>query len=121
MTYFPRKGDWVRWVTSSFGREGRVVSASWPSFTVKWLGVDEPQVFPLGYLYFTNEQSSMSMELIKKPAKIAAKVSTPSGGAMTPAQAAAALGIDQRKLRIKLRSGKIRGIQENGRWVSVYL
>jgi hypothetical protein len=121
MTYFPSKGDWVRWVTTSSGREGQVVEAIWPSFTVKWLGVEQPQVFPWGQMYFNGEQSSASMEPIRKPRGVTAKASTPSGAAMTTAQAASALGITQRALRMKLRSGKIKGLQRDGRWVAVYL
>lgn len=98
-----------------------MIRADWPSLTIKWVGVDEPQVFPWGHIYFTNEQSSMSMELIPKPRKVAAKASTPSGAAMTPAQAASALGTTARSIRSKLRSGKLKGEMRDGRWIAVYL
>jgi len=121
--YFPRVGDWVRWLTSTKGQEGQVVEAAWPSFTVRWVGVDEPQVFPLGFLYFTGEQSSMSMEPItpKKKLKAVAIDSTPKGRAMTVREAAGALDTTPRAIRMKLRAGKLKGLQRDGRWVEVYL
>lgn len=121
--YFPQAGDWVRWLTSTKGQEGQVVEAVWPSFTVRWEGVEEPQVFPLGYLYFTDELASMGMQPIarKKRLKVVTNDSTPIGRAMSVREAASALETTPRAIRMKLRSGKIKGLQRDGRWIEVYL
>jgi hypothetical protein len=118
---FPEQGQWVRWLTESRGLEGEVIDSAYPSLTIKWLGVDEPQVFPLADAYFTREQSSMSMEFIPKPAGI--NDSAPHQGleAVSVARAAAILGISQKAVRGRLRSGALKGHQVDGKWVTVYI
>lgn len=121
MTFFPEQGTWVRWLTSTHGREGEVIRSQWPSLTIQWLGVEEPQVFPYGYIYFDDEYPSSQMEVIDPPS--VSIPDAPAGGdrPMTPKQAAAVLGIDMKILRQRLRSGKVKGLQRDGRWVQVYL
>jgi hypothetical protein len=115
MTYFPEQGQWVRWVTESFGREGEVIDSSWPSLTIKWLGVEEPQVFPWAMSYF--EGSSKGMALIPAPKKMPENRQSLEQGSLSIAQAAVTLGITQKAVRSKLRAGKLRGYQLEGKWV----
>lgn len=118
MTAFPKRGQWVQWITPEIGRQGQVIDAHWPSLVVKWLGVDEPQVFPLGYLYF-EPGSSLSMEYITKPKAAAQVQQQEAKGVLGVQAAAAALGLTPKQVRQKLRAGKLKGTQRDGRWVQV--
>lgn len=120
MTDFPAAGQWLRWVTPEFGREGEVISAMWPSFTVRWLGVDNPQTFPLGYVYFV-AGSTEQMEFIDRPKNATQIRRQQASGIIGVAAAAAAMGTTPKIIRARLRAGKLKGIQRDGKWVSVIL
>jgi hypothetical protein len=114
----PTRGDWVRWITADFGREGKVIHVQPPSMIIRWLGIPEPQVFPLIAQHFG---PSGDMVLIREPAKAAQIDHQIARGHMGVAAAAAALGITEKRVRQRLRSGTLEGKQEDGRWVTVAL
>ena len=115
---FPERGDWVRWITADFGREGKVIHVQRPSIIVRWLGIPEPQVFPLAEHHFG---PSGDMVLIREPIKAAQIDRQMTRGHMGVAAAAAALGITEKRVRQRLRSGSLEGKQEDGRWVQVWV
>lgn len=115
----PHLGSWVRWVTSDFGREGQVVAVDPPSMVVKWLGIDQPQVFPLATPYFVRGHDQM--EVIPEPPKAAQIDRQMAKGHMGVAAAAAALGITEKRVRQRLRSGTLGGEYKDGRWTKVWV
>lgn len=124
MAAFPKQGDWVRWTTFDWVKEGEVVRASPPSLVIRWATKEEPQVFPVAEPYLNGEMKSSTMIVIPAPKrKLQAVPDAPavSAAIVTPKEAAAVLGIDMRVLRQRLRSGKVKGLQRDGRWVEVYL
>lgn len=114
----PSEGKWVRWITSDFGREGQVLVVQPPSVIIRWLGIEEPQVFPIAELHFGPEGD---MEFISEPAKAAQIDQQLEQGYMGVAAAAAALGITEKRIRQRLRSGTLKGKREGGRWVQVWV
>ena len=111
----PSEGQWVRWITADFGREGQVISVQPPSMVVRWLGIEEPQVFPVA------ASALRDMEVIPEPAKAAQIDQQLAQGYMGVAAAAAALGITEKRIRQRLRSGSLEGKREGGRWVQVWV
>lgn len=114
----PPVGAWIRWITLEFGHEGQVIESSWPSMVVKWLGVDEPQVFPWAHPHFT---PLGDMEVIPKPAQAAKIERQQASGVLGVAAAAAALGTTPKRVRQRLRDGTLKGIQRDGKWIEVFL
>lgn len=114
----PSEGRWVRWVTNEFGREGQVIQSLWPSMVVKWLGVEEPQIFPMAYPHFGE---GGDMRVIDKPTVADKVIAQEEKGVLGIAAAAAALGIDPKRVRQKLRDGQLKGKKIDGRWVEVWL
>lgn len=116
----PQQGDWVRWLSDDVGREGQVIRASGPSLTIKWLGVDEPQVFPAGIMYFQGEVSfGRSMSIIERPAVADRIEQEEASGVLGIAAAAARLKTTPKNVRARLRAGTLQGRQRDGRWVEV--
>lgn len=114
----PTPGDWVRWVTADIGREGQVIDVQWPSMVVRWLGIPDPQVFPIADMHFGPRGD---MEIIGEPAKAAQIDHQMSNGYMGVAAAAAALGITEKRVRQRLRNGSLGGRREGGRWIEVWV
>lgn len=114
----PNRGDWVRWITADFGREGQVVDIQPPSMIVRWLGISEPQVFPIAEHYFGPDGT---MKIIREPAKAAQIDRQMADGHMGVAAAAAALGITEKRVRQRLRSGSLKGTRKDGRWLTVWV
>lgn len=114
--YTPPLGAWIRWTTTEFGREGQVVESTPPSIVVKWLGVETPQVFPWAWPHFTEHPD---MEFISKPPAADRIERERLEGRVGITEAAARLGIEPKRVRQRLRDGKLRGIQHEGRWTHV--
>lgn len=114
----PTKGQWVRWLNESFGREGQILEAKYPSLVIKWLGVEEPQVFPWGFMYF---ERGREMEIIPAPKKLPKDDQQAGGDMMSVRDAAATLETTPKAIRMRLRSGKLKGLKKDGRWVGVYI
>lgn len=113
----PEVGSWVRWVDIEVAREGEVIQSEWPSLVVQWLGVDEPQVFPLAYPLLHDKRT---MEVIPRPARASQIRRDQARGRLGIAAAAARLGTTQKRVRQRLRDGQLKGKQVDGRWVEVY-
>lgn len=114
----PREGDWVRWLTSDIAREGVVERISGVSLVIRWLGIDHPQVFPTGLRHF---KQGGEMTVIPRPPKATKIERQMKRGHMGIAAAAAALGITEKRVRQRLRSGTLKGRQVDGRWVEVWV
>lgn len=114
----PSEGQWVRWITPDFGREGQVVLSQPPSMIIRWLGVDEPQVFPLASMHFG---PGGDMEFISEPIKASQIDRQMADGYMGVAAAAAALGITEKRVRQRLRNGTLKGLRKAGRWTQVWV
>lgn len=118
---YPAEGEWVRWVTPEIQREGQVLDFTWPSMIVQWLGVDSPQVFPWAMNHFGYKGARIDMEIIPRPSRASQIERQTASGVLGIAAAAAALGSTPKAIRAKLRAGKLKGIQKDGRWVEVVL
>jgi hypothetical protein len=114
----PQAGCWVRWVEVDVQREGIITLSLWPSLVIRWLGVDEPQAFPMAYPYFAE---GGSMEVIPRPPQAARVRRDKQAGVIGIATAAARLGTTPKRIRQQLRDGKLTGRQVDGHWVEVFL
>lgn len=114
-------GQWVRWVTLEHVKEGLVVESAGPSIVVDWVG-GERQVFPVVERFFAPYRSlGESMEVIQRPKNALRIEREVKRGQMSVARAAAVLGIDQKRVRARLRAGTLKGVRQDGKWVSVEL
>jgi len=118
MVTFPEVGDWVRWVNVDIQRDGQVILSQYPSMIVRWLGVDDPQVFPWAHTHF---MIAGDMEIIAEPPRASLIAAQRASGVLGIDAAAASLGITPKRVRQLLREGKLEGHQESGRWVEVVL
>lgn len=113
-------GQWIRWIPATGERvfQGQVVKVSGPSAVVNWLG-GEDQVFPVVEGYFP--PYGTGIEVIAPPKGAIAIERAVHEGRMTVGRAAARLGTSRKRVRAMLRAGQLRGRQEAGRWVEVFL
>lgn len=121
MVAFPKVGDWVRWISTEAQREGQIVYADWPSFVVKWLGVEQLQTFSWGHVHFGHEHMIADMEIIPEPPRARKIAEQSSRGVLGIDAAAARLGTTPKRVRQLLRDGKLEGRRENGKWAEVLL
>lgn len=115
---FPQRGQWIRWVAPEFAKEGEVIFVNHPSMMVRWLGSGIEQVFPLATFHFG---PNGDMEIIARPPKASQIRRDEQRDRLSVAAAAAALGISEKRVRQRLRSGSLQGRQEGGKWVEVWL
>ena len=113
----PQPGSWVRWVTAEFAREGEVIHTEGVSMIVRWLGGDQPQVFPLATVHF---EGHADMEVIPRPPRASKVDRQMARKQMGVAAAAARYGITEKRVRQRLRNGSLQGRRENGKWVEVW-
>lgn len=114
-------GQWIRWITDHHVKDGQVVESVGPSVVIEWLGGDR-QVFPIVEAYVGPHRAvDDRMVTIERPKNASRIERETRKGQMSVARAAAVLGIDQKRVRAKLRSGALRGVQREGKWVSVVL
>jgi hypothetical protein len=98
-----------------------VVISKGPSIVVEWLGGDR-QVFPIVEAYVGPYRAvDDRMVAIERPKNALRIERETRKGVMSVPRAAAILGIDQKRVRARLRSGALQGIQKGGKWVSVVL
>lgn len=113
----PKAGQWLRWLDTDVGREGQILSVNGVSMVVRWLGVEEPQVFPWGLAQWPRND----MEVVPRPSSASRIDREKREGRMGIATAAALLGTTPKRVRQKLRDGQLEGRREKGRWVEVEL
>lgn len=114
--YTPPVDSWVRWITPSFSREGQVVWTQPPGMKIRWLGEYTDQIFPWAWVHFGEHAD---MELIEKPAAADRIERERSEGRVGITEAAARMGTTPKRIRQKLRDGKLPGVQQDGRWTHV--
>lgn len=115
-------GQWIRWTTLHTMKEGSVLRSEGCSIEVEWLG-GERQVFPNVEGFFPPYRGVTDrMDVIQRP-KIASRMKREqSRGVISVARAAAILGINQKRVRARLRAGTLRGRRgADGKWKSVEL
>jgi hypothetical protein len=113
------EGDWIQWSTPDQVKQGEILLSSGPSIVVRWLGGGE-QVFPVveGYSH-PYGGGAYRMERIPRPRGASRIEREQRAGRMSVARASAILGVDQKRIRTMLRSGKLRGVQTDGKWTGV--
>jgi hypothetical protein len=115
------QGDWIQWSTPDQVKRGQVVLASGPSIKVRWLGGEE-QTFPLIEMYVPPRSfGDARMMLIQRPKEASRVERDTRRGVTSIAVAAASLGTTPKRVRAMLRSGQLKGVQRDGKWVSVDL
>lgn len=114
-------GEWIRWTTLYTVKEGEILRSEGCSIEVEWLG-GERQVFPNVEGFFAPYRGVTDrMEVIERP-KIATRMKREQHrGVISVQRAAAILGIAPKRVRARLRSGSLKGVQKDGKWVSVEL
>jgi len=86
---------------------------------VRWLDGEE-QVFPWTEGYWAPLASDeWKMERIEKPREAARVARDVSNGHHSISRAASTLGTTKKQIRAWLRSGRLKGTQEGGKWVHV--
>lgn len=114
-------GQWIRWTTFQHVKEGQVVVSEGPSIVVEWLG-GECQVFPIVEAYVGPYRAvDDRMEVVQRPKNALRIEREVKRGQMSVARAAAVLGIDQKRVRARLRAGTLKGVQSGGKWIAVEL
>ena len=114
-------GQWIRWITHQHVKEGQVVISKGCSIVVEWVG-GERQVFPVVEAYVGPYRAvDDRMVVIERPKNALRIERETKRGVMSVARAAAILGIDQKRVRARLRSGVLKGVQRDGKWVGVEL
>lgn len=113
----PEKGQWIRWLDTDVQREGQLLRVLYPSFTVKWLGIEEPQRFPWGCASWPRRD----MEIISRPPSASKVDREKREGRVGIGTAAASLGVSPKRVRQMLRDGKLEGTRKEGKWVAVVL
>lgn len=110
------KGQWIRWTTDSWTKEGEVILVKGVSFVVRWLSGDE-QVFPVAEYAIIGG----CMGIIQRPKEARRIARDKARGVTSIAVAAATLGVTPKRVRAMLREGKLRGHRREGKWISVEL
>lgn len=109
-------GDWIQVLTPNSLRTGQVLRRKGRSLLVHYQGFDEPTGIPDAEAYFADPKAGLwGMRKIERQRRLEA----PSSHTMSVRQAAAKLGTDTKTIRRKLRSGELKGVQKEGRWVAV--
>jgi hypothetical protein len=116
-----RPGDWLRWSTPTSVKEGEVIAASGPSMVVRWLSGEE-QTFPIYDIYVQSHVGvGDRMVRIERPKEASRIERDRARGVMSVRRAAASLGVSPKRVRAMIRSGQLKGVQKEGKWVSVEL
>lgn len=121
-------GSRVRWQTPRFVKRGTVVSISKRSMTIHFDSHTKPTSLPDGKWYWVqgklgNRQehlvaiSTPAPKTRKKHAQLSLEIPENPDDAITPAEAAAILGIDPKNIRRMIRSNRLRAHRIGGRWV----
>lgn len=116
------EGDWLVWTTEFNIKRGQVVQSKGPSIEVEWLG-GERQVFPVveGYVVGPYSGVSARMRRIERPKEASRIERETKRGVTSITRAAAILGTTPKRIRAQLRSGQLKGVSKDGKWVSVDL
>jgi len=116
-----QEGDWLRWSTPTSVKEGEVILSKGPSMVVRWLSGEE-QVFPIYALYVQSHRGvGDRMVRIQRPKEASRIERDRAHGVMSVRRAAASLGVSPKRVRAMIRSGQLKGVQRDGKWVSVEL
>lgn len=117
-----RAGQWIRWSTLYNIKEGFILRSEGCSIEVEWLGGDR-QVFPNVEGFFPPYRGVTDcMEVIQRPKNATRMKREQSRGVISVARAAAILGIPQKRVRARLRSGSLKGVRGgDGKWKAVEL
>lgn len=115
-----KPGQWILWEAHHTARRGEIVQSEGPSIVVRWLGGEE-QVFPLVEPYLSRRLIGERMTVIERPKEASRIERDERRGVISVARAAAILGVSQKRMRVMLRDGKYKGVQRDGKWVSVDL
>lgn len=91
-----------------------MVSVEGISMVVRWIGDVEDKVLPWGGYYVEVGW----LTAVEAP-PIEQQASQEAPGLLEVAQAAAMLGTTSKRVRALLRSGKLNGRQESGKWLGV--
>lgn len=121
-TPLPDAGQWVRFSLEGRVRDGRVTLSKWPSLVVRFLGDAVETVFPWAFDYYPPREHFWGFEgfqAIAEPQGAAEMEARVDAGMMGVREVAAALGVSQKAVRNLLRSGKLEGHQESGKWTLV--
>lgn len=109
-------GQWIQWQTDTSVKRGQIVELFEPSMVVRWLD-GEVQVFPV----IEYALAMSRLVVIERPKEAGRIERDRARGVMSLARAASTLGTTQKRVRAMLRSGQLRGEQQDGKWISVEL
>jgi hypothetical protein len=114
-------GQWIRWTTLYTVKEGLILRSEGCSIEVEWLG-GERQVFPNVEGFFKPYRGVTDrMTVIERPKNATRMKREQHRGVISVQRAAAILGIPPKRVRARLRSGSLKGVKKDGKWVSVDL
>jgi hypothetical protein len=88
------------------------------SMMVRWLDGSE-QVFPV--VEYAHRTESSRLDVIQRPKEALRVERDARRDVMSVARAASTLGTTSKRVRAMLRSGQLKGVQKDGKWVSVDL
>lgn len=117
-----RVGHWIQWTTEHQIKRGEVIFSGGVSLIIRWLDGEE-QVFPSVEHYYDTDFAARNarMEIIERPREASRIEREAKRGVMSVSRAASALGTTPKRVRAMLRSGQLKGVSKDGKWVSVDL
>lgn len=116
-----KQGQWILWSTPYHAKRGEVLEVAGPSIKVRWLDGRE-QVFPVVEAYVGPlALGDARMEIIQRPKEASRIEREAKRGVTSITRAASILGTTPKRVRAMLRSGQLKGVQSDGKWISVEL
>lgn len=128
------EGGWIRMATPAWVRRGQIVRKKGRGLKVRWIGFDRDITIPDARWYVAQYKGGNRQEYIvsidkpraeskvtaAKRKRIIVQDDAFDDDTLISLEAAAGkLGVDKKRVRAMLRSGKLQGVQQGGRWVGV--